>query len=518
MTRIPEPGALGLPSKYSRWRSGQEDAIHQILNAKKRAVEICAPTGFGKTGCILAAAKLSNKPTCIVTLSRGLQDQYMDEGAGMGLVDIRGRKNYTCGMRPDEYTCEDGYNARCPYKGTVQCPSSQAEIRASLSKLVVTNYDKWTASRSFGNGMDHFEQVIFDEGHAMPEALAKAMQTKLHHKEIEETLGIDFLAGTEADSMQNWKMWAVMARSDAEQAMLAAKIRLRGVHDPKPSWVRHYAHMRNLVRRLNIIALANPKDWVVDQTEGGFQFDPIRPARYAEVALLQRVPRIVAISATIQPKTMFLSGLGKDKFDFFEYQSDFDPNRCPVYWVPTMRVKYGMDLSMLWLRIDQLAAKRPNTNAIIHTISFARRDDLLRMSRFSDRMLINPRGEPPTPMIEQFKDSAPGTILVSPSVGTGYDFPDDECRWQVVCKVPFEPPSKILQARQNEDNEYVYYRAMQYLVQAFGRDMRSKTDWSQRFIFDDQCEWFIPRYRHLAPKSFRAVFKRSEFLPPPLNL
>ena len=180
------------------------------------------------------------------------------------------------------------------------------------------------------------------------------------------------------------------------------------------------------------------------------------------------------------------------------------------------------DLSLLWALFDRIASKRVgvlNRSGIVHTISHSRKDDLYDRSRFRDRMIINPKGEPPTEDVERFKRLAgQGAILVSPSVGTGYDFNDDTCRWQFVVKVPFEPPSKILKARQEEDKEYVYYRAMQYLVQAFGRDVRSKTDWSERFIGDEQMSWFKPNYSHLAPKSFHALYRRAEVLPQPLML
>jgi Rad3-related DNA helicase len=133
-------------------------------------------------------------------------------------------------------------------------------------------------------------------------------------------------------------------------------------------------------------------------------------------------------------------------------------------------------------------------------------------------MIINERGEPPSDVIELFRNSGPGTILVSPSVGTGYDFPQDDCRWQFMTKIPFEPPSKIVKAREADDPEYRSYQAMQALVQAFGRDMRSKTDWSERFIGDDHLEWFLPRYGHLAPRSFHAFFRRVSVVPQPPRL
>jgi Rad3-related DNA helicase len=511
ISTIPSPGELGfnLPS----WRAKQEEAIHVIITSDKRVTGLCAPTGFGKSPVAVAAAILSGVPTCIVTSSRGLQDQYMREFSHMGMVDIRGRRNYQCGLR-DDYTCEEGHATRCPYKGTMNCPSSSAEMQAACSRLVITNYAKWCHARKYGMGMEHFEQVIFDEGHDAPNALSTALQVILHRHEIQETLGLKLPVIT--DDFECWKKWAIGARAAANEALIAAQARIAGVTDPKPAWVKHYTHMRHLTRKLSVIALASAKNWVVEEVDTTFQFDPIRPGVYAELALLLKVPRIILLSATLRPKTLWLCGIGKAVSDFYEFDSDFDPRRCPIYYIPTQRMdRRNTDCSLLWARLDQIASKRRDRKGIIHTVSYQRRDEVLSASRFSGDMIVNPRGEPPTEMIELFRGSQPGTILVSPTVGTGYDFPQRDCEWQFVCKIPYEPPSKIVKAREADDPEYRGYRAMQDLVQIFGRGMRSKKDQCENFIGDEHMEWFLPRYSHLAPKSFHGFYKRVLALPAP---
>lgn len=512
--KIPSPVECGLPAKFTAWRAKQEEAIDVMITSPKRVVSISAPTGFGKSPAYVAAALLSGKPTCIVTNSRGLQDQLMRDYKSIGLVDIRGRANYRCGLRED-YTCEVGYSMGCPYKGSVMCPSTMAEIKAAASSLVVTNYDKWTSSRMFGMGMQHFQQVIFDEGHDAPDALARAMQVHLGHTAIQDELKLDYPLAV--DNFGNWKIWAGWAKMEAERMMNETKTKINEVDNPRPSWIKQYFHFRRLVRDLTILSTARPDDWVVDEDERGFQFDPIRPAIYAEGALLLRLPKIIIISATLRPKTMYMLGLPSTEFQFAEYDSDFPPERCPIYWVPTMRVdSRATDMSMLWMRLDQIAARRQDRKGIIHTVSYARRDDILGRSRFASRMMINPKGEPATVMVEQFKKAPPGSILVSPSVGTGYDFPGKDCEWQFICKIPFpDGRSKIVKARQQRDNEYGPYMAMQTLVQAIGRGMRSREDQCESFLPDDHLEWFLPKYRHLAPKSFNNFFRKAITLPQP---
>lgn len=531
--RIPSPREIGLPAKYETWRPVQEEAIRLMLASQKRNKVVNLPVGSGKTIVVIAYAVIIKEPLCVVTENRGLQDQYMEDGKGCGMVDIRGRNNYPCHMR-DDYTCEEGHAANCPHKGSVMCGYSAAEIRASISSLVVTNYSKWISSKKFGKGMEHFKAVVFEEGHASVDAVAQAMQVMLHHREIEETLGVNFLSGSESGDMDAWKKWASETRAVAELKMLQARSRIAGITNPKPAHVRHYTHMRLLLKRLTILMLARPRDWVVEEvkdtrkdkgedqttsdwvgTRGGFQFDPVRVGRYTESALFFRVPNITFISATIRPKTMFLLGQPKASFDFWEFDSEFDPKRCPIYYIPTMRVDHRAgNLARLWLLHDQIAAKRTDRKGLVQTISFTRRDEVLNASRFAPHMLINPRGEAPTEILEQFYGSGPGSILVSPSFGSGYDFAMTRAEWQFICKIPFPPPSKILKARTDDDKEYPYYVAWNKLAQIFGRIMRDKKDRGESFIGDAHLDWFL-KYSYLAPKSFKMFLKRVDYVPPP---
>src|ERR1700685_4443735 len=114
---IPTPHDCGLPAKFDSWRTNQAFAIDVMGSSEKRVVGISAPTGFGKSPAYVAHA-----------LCRGLQDQILKDYSSIGVVDIRGRSNYICDMK-DGYTCEEGYAARCPYKGSVGCPASLAEMR-----------------------------------------------------------------------------------------------------------------------------------------------------------------------------------------------------------------------------------------------------------------------------------------------------------------------------------------------------------------------------------------------------
>lgn len=518
--KVLSPQECGLPPHLERWRPKQEEALDFLLRSQKRVKAISLPTGGGKSAVYMAYALLTKTPTCMVTNSRGLQDQLLREFQSVGLVDLRGRRNYSCGLHADDaYTCEEGYAARCPYKGTVNCPSSKAEMRAAISRLVVTNYDKWTAAKLNGTGLEHIKQVVFDEGHETHNALARAKQVELHAREVGQVLGLPFLPFPDADNMFYWRRWASEARDVSERLMLIAKRRL--VDGGPSSWVKHYLHLKSLCRRLATLSTCTPEDWVVEEIRDGYQFDPVRPARYAESALLFRIPSIVVVSATLRPKSLALTGISRDIYDYREFNSDFDPRRCPIYYVPTQRVDIRAEsLAPLWMLLDRVASKRRDRKGIVHTISFLRRGDVLTSSRFRESMIVNERGEAPGRMIDEFRRAGPGAILVTPSVSGGYDFKLKEAEWQFICKLPFPPPSKILKARTEDDREYPYWLTMNKFTQIAGRIMRVPEDQGETIFGDMHWDWFN-KYHYLATKSFKARFKRVEVLPqppPPLSM
>ena len=84
-----EPSELGLPSKFTSFRSAQIEAIEQIVNSEKRVVGLCLPTGSGKSLVAMGAAKAGGLKTVICTATKGLQEQYLADGRECGMVERR---------------------------------------------------------------------------------------------------------------------------------------------------------------------------------------------------------------------------------------------------------------------------------------------------------------------------------------------------------------------------------------------------------------------------------------------
>jgi Rad3-related DNA helicase len=103
-------------------------------------------------------------------------------------------------------------------------------------------------------------------------------------------------------------------------------------------------------------------------------------------------------------------------------------------------------------------------------------------------------------------------------MATGWDFPDDECRWQIIIKLPYpDTRGKIMSARSRSDSDFTSYITMQQLIQATGRGVRNKRDWCETFILDNNITWFLKSYKHLSVEWFKGAFMVKVTIPQPLS-
>ncbi len=533
---LPAPNLLGLPDKFSVWRPGQAEAVCRTLDSDKRFVVLGMPTGFGKSLVYMTAGMLGD-PTVYLTSTKGLQTQLITDFSDAGLVDIRGMNNYECleanngqlfKSSGSQISCDEG-----PCLSGWQCPHAEdgchyfdAQRRAKSSLLSVTNYAYWLGINAEGERKPTWPlgqrgRIVLDEAHAAVDELGDFLAVEIGHWEIEGVLGRQWPGGYDSDesTLEEWRTWAGIMRKQATSLMetLSAEVKMGVARGKALSRLRE---LRSLERRLQTVS-GMRNDWVMETARDRrgrrvVRFDPVWPAAYAEGSLFCGVPRVVLTSATIRPKTLELLGVNKEDYDFLEYPSSFSAARRPVTWVPTVRVKYDMEPghARLWsAKIDAIIRGRLDRKGVIHTVSYARRDYLLRYSEYAKYMVVHDSGGTQS-AIEKFRDMRAPAILVSPSVGTGFDFPDDECRYQIIGKVPFpSTQSKVLQARQEVDKDYFAYIAAQQLVQMCGRGVRSTNDWCETFIIDDNWGWFVNKYRTFMPRWFTMACRKSSTVP-----
>ncbi len=510
------PTDLGISDKFDHWRNGQKESIEESLFCDKRVKANCAPTGFGKSLCYVTEALMSSGRTCIVTQTKGLEDQVMEDFGSVGLVNIRGKDNYKCVYKPG-WSCRDGSVGSCPAReeATV-CPYAGALVKTKEARIVVTNTKYWLAMHKYGGGLGAFDQVIFDEADNCPDDLAENVQVALSFREVEEILGSSFPSPSSTGDV--WKAWASKARVKCQELFTQKQAQVAAAKSPRPSWISDLHHLKNMVQKFATVALMKAEDWVWEDFDWGWQFDPIKYHRYRESRMFLKIPSVSLYSATIRPKTCHMLGFRNEDFLFMDHPSVFDPERSPVYYIDAMKVdRNSGDLSLLIMRMDQVAMPRLRLgwNGAVHVTSFDYRDTVVKLSDCRSQIVSHWNGSPVLEAVKRYRDQ--GGLLVSPSITTGYNFRDDECRFVISLKTPFLPRTKVIKAREKADPFFGPYHTMRKLVQGFGRARRSSSDWSENFILDGHFINFYRRYGFFAPREFQERMKWPSGIPRPVT-
>lgn len=515
-----------------------------MIDAGRRFDISCAPVGMGKSLCYMLTAAVKGGRTAIVTYSKALQDQLVRDFTSMGLFDMRGLKNYTCealakgghleSMWSAQFgapTCDAGpchSGLPCSLRNG-GCAYFDAFRRAGSSELVVTNYAYWIAIHRYGQGLGKFDRVILDECQYGNDALVSALTATFSPREFELLRTAPPKA---KDDLTAWVQWARQMNSRAMAELEPFENLKRAGNQSDDDGAAMFMFnsdiddamelktWKTLASKTGVVMgiRAEEEDWAIDfsETDGVYTIAPAWIAPYAEKYLFLDTPKVMLVSATVRPKTADLLGIPKFSRDFREYQSTFPVHNRPIFWVPTTRVghktaKAGMD--MLARRMDQIIGihLKFGHKGIVHTVSYKLQLFLMSNSRYKDRMILTAPGKTQE-ALEEFRKSE-NTILMSPSVGTGYDFPYDDARYQIISKLPFrDHRGPIEKAQSKSDPDYLNYLVAQDLVQMYGRPNRAPDDSSVTWIIDDHIEWFMEEYSDFFSGYFIEAFEKVESL------
>lgn len=506
------PADLGLPEKFKGFRSGQNLALKRGMESEKRFVAHSMPVGEGKSLYYIVQALLSAERALVLTSSKGLQTQLSGDFSAVGLVDMRGRNNYTCSNK-EARTCEEGQHYRCE-----ACPYEQARLRMMASPLVVTNYSYYMLSNIHGRGMGNFDLLILDEVHGADGEVCKAIAVEVTYRDASK-MGTSL---PKSEDMDDWKTWA-------NNAYHICSVKLQELEDERGGDVesrgkvhpqtRREIHTWKTLQGKASSVMGAMGEWVVSKTGEGYRLEPVWARDYAQSTLFRQIPKVVMVSATMVRKTLDLLGVKDEECDYFEYASSFPKERSPVYMFGAGRIDHKSDAGSLdvWVsKIDNIIRRRTDRKGIIHSVSYDRARFIKDRSAFSSFMVAPENGRDTAKCIEQFENSPAPSILISPAITTGYDFKGDIAEYNIIAKVPFlDSRDKVISVRSKEDPEYAAYVTAQTIVQALGRTMRAEWDQSENFIVDSHFNWFIRKHHRLFPFWFHRLVSKPSGMPEP---
>jgi Rad3-related DNA helicase len=420
------PKDLGLPARFSRWRIGQEKVITNMLYSHRRYGVHVVPMGGGKSVCYMAAALLTRGRTLILTSTKGLQDQLSREFGSIVSI-VKGQSACNTG------SCHWGYE--CSFKRSGECEYRVAIEAANRSRIVVTNYSFWMANAPEVLGA--FDLLVMDEAHDAAEHLMGALSMEIRKDEV---IGVADWPSAGLPQRDYYE-WARVVKGRADDIIKKGKKQARGKY-----------RVLFLQQKLALLTKIWTSNWVVEHKGTSISWDIIWPASLAQSYLFRNVKKVVMTSATVTKADAVMMGIKPDEMEYTEYPSTFPVANRRVYIIPTVRMdRFITEAGMnAWANINT----RLGWKGIIHTASYDRASRICNFSRFKDFMVTHKTASA-AGVIDKFKHADPPNILVSPSVSTGYDFPNDEARWQIIGKVPF-PDGRplVMKARSTVNPDY----------------------------------------------------------------
>ncbi len=549
--KSPTPRDYGITNpKFQEFTRPQLEAIELGTSLASTDIAMCLPTGVGKSLAAVCIAKriveLYHMRVLILTHSLSLQDNTERDFESDGVATIRGRSNYGCIRNT---TCEDGPFYGC--RETTECPSNIAKNKALTSMIVSANYSYWLTVNRYARQqppIGHFPFIIMDEAHMGYKLLSSHLQVTFDPIKFNDKMDRDIIDMLHKsfpelhpspkprqrlnqtrieENVDMLKTWAdgVLPSLNKYASTLQAEIDLcfEQGHSAPPELVTEYKAAAKFLDDARLLNSMDPQDWVVDrphpETLRSEQYNvtatPVSPGKYNRY-LFGGSDMRVYMSATLLPMCIHMLGVSNENLTFREWPRVFPSSRNPVIATPTVVIKHDTERTpfvqdRLRTTLTTISNFHEQHKGIIHSVSYDRMNgfaDMLRASGLGHRLTIHERNrwgryESAADVIARHIKRKDASILISPVMTTGVDFPDDLCRFCILPKLPFQPSQELVMKVRREKFPDLYTMETGLdLTQMTGRGSRHYFDWCVYYLLDAAWhQWFMRASARLRPMS-----------------
>jgi len=527
---------------FDTFNRGQLEAIvacvDGIVNKDKFHIFIEAPTGIGKSVIATTVHKILRKynyehRTTIATATKGLQDQYQST-PDADIFDLKGMQTYGCScgnhdawfgnpkcfgmISQSKCTPEND----CEYVRTRDYWKHDAVLRSTSCALQIVSPYEFTGIRNEKTNT-RADLIVVDECHKLEEQIISACTLNLNKYVFGENMCDADDDVRNVQDMINalilrctvYKEGHVFKSHNSESVIEEhARIiisELMDISEKYKSMKTKSAVERQIAQKVFQIAnelamCVQARTIILNRIEHDYmQLKPVFAKELAYNTLFCKADYFIHMSATICGMESYAESLGIKSNDYLAYAFD-NPipveNRRIVY-IPMYKMSGGdiprQKIIGMAKDIAKIRKEHEGENGVVHTVSYKLADSLQYNSIDKDGMYILKDRE----RIVELMKTQKGVCLLSPSVEEGYDFKDDDARFQVIAKMPFGylgDPLIKLNCEQRPDS---YGRAtVLRVVQACGRTTRGMNDYSTTYILDKNFGMLLARNEKFFPKWF----------------
>lgn len=488
---------LDLPAWVTELRPHQWDAVEAILAEYaegNRAVFLDAPTGTGKSLIGEVVRQILGGNAWYVCSSKSLQAQFMADYPYAKM--LQGRSNYPTQTKPyPAFSAADctkeggGDEAVCHWCPVVSdCGYEKAKREALDAKLGVLNTAYLMTEANYVGKTHGRGLVIADECDVLEGELMGF---------VEFYVGDRLLNSLGLVPPKKGSHKATIISFLTDDLIPAAHTDLAGI--PKRTsdvrLLRRRASLLQLIdSALSVSAQYGSDNWLRDNDAGPLVLKPVRVDEYGMNNWWTHAQRWLCMSATIiSPEEMAVSLGCEVPWGTVRVPMTFPPENRPIHIAPVadMSAKHkATSYPKMALAIRRLIEKHPGERILVHTVSY----DLTKylhgeLSKHHPRRVMSyAQADERERTLSRFRQTE-GAVLLAPSLDRGIDLKDEDCRVQIVAKVPFPYlGDRQVSARLNGPGGQAWYnvQAVRKLVQMTGRGVRSKDDWCVTYILDRQ--------------------------------
>lgn len=509
--------------------------VQEVVAKGYRDIALELPTGSGKSALAATIAAWShenlqlaekNQPGAhILVQQKVLQDQIEAELDRLGGKEkaalIKASLEYPC---PSFKRCSVGLqDRRCPCVNLGQCSYKQAKARFLTAKVAVTNYAYYFTETQYVGQIEPRQALVCDEAHGLARTILRQVDVVVAENRLSEFA--PDIAPSELYRVKTLDDFLDFLEDDYQPAVQDQAELLQALNDNDEQMREAYEAAQHLLKITAFMARAqeHPKGWVFWPEEGrdrqlSLIARPLDAAPYFDNLVGSRAPLRIYLSAFLGSKAIFCSELGLDpkQVAWMRYKSTFAPKNRPIHLLELGsmgRAQQEETQPALLRMVLRIAQARPTTRGILHTNSYRLADAvvaLLQAQGLGDRVMYPKKAEDRD---EAMKAHArhPSGILVSPSVGEGFDFRGDLARWQIILKCPWPNLSDQHTAiKAQRDPAWYTSETVKHFLQICGRIVRADDDKGETYVLDSDVSRVLRDTESTLPRWFKAALFRSQ--------
>ena len=501
---------------FANPREHQLETISEIVEAIDKGYKYIileAGTGTGKSAIAATLASMYDS-TYILTVTKQLQDQYLNDFHSLGFKLVKGRGNFECRKYAEEnisQNCDigrcivEGYKCEYSIKNNYDdlsedkvCAYDCQKFKGLTSKVVISNYHYLYLELNHVGDFTKRNLMIFDEAHNVESSIMHQLKLEFNRKELKEYIGVNLSKETiEKLDNGNYSDWIeFINKIKGKYAKEYDKI--KGIKRDEVNQKRKYLKQRIEDCSIFISNIKeDPDKWIFDYDSyhGIGEFKPVKVDKYAHETFFDYGDVCIFMSATILDYKLFSEWLGINPYEVYAIRrkSPFAINRNPIKTFDEFDMSYK-NLSNSAPKtinvINRILDNHKNEKGLIHTVSYNCKNFLT--DNISSNRLIDHKTYNRARQLRKFKNSKKPLVLISPSMNEGVDLPGDLCRFQIIYKIPYpNTQDKQTKKRMKMDNRWYKYQTALSLVQTVGRGMRYEDDYCMTYFIDNRLNDFI---------------------------